>query len=54
LDRGTKVTIEFTLDGEGLAAKLLSPIGWAMSGRVHDVLSRDLADLKDSAEREIA
>jgi uncharacterized protein YndB with AHSA1/START domain len=54
LDRGTKVTIEFTLDGEGLAAKLLSPIAWAVSGRIQDVLSHDLADLKNSAERESA
>ena len=49
---GTKVTIEFTLEGPGMPPGLLSPLGWAISGKVRDVLSQDLSDLKESAERQ--
>jgi carbon monoxide dehydrogenase subunit G len=48
---GTKVTIEFTLEGPGMPPWLLSPLGWAISGKVRDVLTQDLSDLKESAER---
>lgn len=48
---GTQVTIEFTLDSQGMPPGLLSPLGWLISGKIRDVLSQDLADLKKSAER---
>ena len=48
---GTKVTIEFSLDPSGLPPGLLSPLGWAITGRVQQALSHDLVDLKNSAER---
>jgi carbon monoxide dehydrogenase subunit G len=49
--RGTNVSITYTLDGPGLPPALLSPLGWAISGKVREVLSRDLADLKVATER---
>ncbi|MBI4264349.1 MAG: SRPBCC family protein [Acidobacteria bacterium] len=48
---GTKVTVEFDLEGPGLPPGLLAPLGWAIAGRVRDVLSHDLADLKHVAEK---
>jgi hypothetical protein len=48
---GTKVRIEFGLDSHGLPPGLLAPLGWAIAGKVRDVISRDLADLKDSLEK---
>ncbi|OFV92940.1 MAG: hypothetical protein A3G76_12745 [Acidobacteria bacterium RIFCSPLOWO2_12_FULL_65_11] len=50
-DDGTKVTLEFDLEGEGLPPGLLSPLNWAISGKVRDVLAHDLADLKKSVEK---
>lgn len=47
----TKVTVEFTLDSQGLPPGLLSPVGWAIAGKVRDVLTRDLADLKGAVEK---
>lgn len=47
---GTKVRIEFELDSHGLPPGLLAPLGWAIAGKVRDVLSQDLADLKESME----
>ena len=47
---GTKVRIEFALDSHGLPPGLLAPLGWAVAGKVRDVISRDLADLKESME----
>lgn len=35
----------------GLPPGLLSPLEWALSGRVRDALRHDLADLKESVER---
>ena len=35
----------------GLPPGLLSPLEWALSGKVRDVLSRDLADLKAAVEK---
>ena len=49
---GTRVTIAYTLEGPGLPPALLSPLGWAISGKVREVLSRDLEDLKRAAERQ--
>ena len=48
---GTKVQIEFGLESHGLPPGLLAPLGWAIAGKVRDVLSQDLADLKKSMER---
>ncbi len=47
---GTKVTVEFELDPGGLPPGLLAPLGWAISGKVEDVLRQDLADLKHAIE----
>ena len=51
LDGGTNVSIEFGFAGHGLPPGLLSPLEWAMSGKVRDVLRRDLADLKAAIEK---
>ena len=51
---GTKVRIEFALDSHGLPPGLLAPLGWAIAGKVRDVISRDLADLKASVETQPA
>ena len=48
---GTKVRIEFVLDSHGLPPGLLAPLGWASAGKVRDVISRDLADLKAAVEK---
>jgi carbon monoxide dehydrogenase subunit G len=47
---GTKVSVEFDLDGGGVPPGLLAPLGWAIEGKVQRVLSHDLADLKQSVE----
>jgi carbon monoxide dehydrogenase subunit G len=47
----TKVSLEFTLDSQGMPPGLLSPLGWAISGKIRDVLAQDLSDLKDATER---
>jgi uncharacterized protein YndB with AHSA1/START domain len=51
---GTKVRIEFVLDSHGLPPGMLAPLGWAIAGKVRDVISRDLADLKESMEKQPA
>lgn len=51
LARGTRVSIEFGLDHQGLPPGLLSPLEWAMASKVREVLNRDLADLKASIEK---
>ena len=48
---GTRVTIEFTLDGAGLPPGLLMPVNWAIAGKVRHVLNQDLTDLKECLER---
>jgi uncharacterized protein YndB with AHSA1/START domain len=48
---GSRVSIEFGLNPQGLPPALLAPLEWAIAGRVKDVLSSDLLDLKQSAER---
>jgi hypothetical protein len=46
---GTKVSIEF---GPGqLVPGLLSPLEWAIAGKVRDVLTRDLSDLEEAIEK---
>jgi len=48
---GTAVAIEFGLNEHGLPPGLLSPLEWAMAGKVRDVLTKDLSDLKASIEK---
>ena len=48
---GTKLSIEFALNSQGLPPGLLSPLEWAIAGKVRDVLGHDLADLKTSVDR---
>jgi hypothetical protein len=47
---GTHVTIEFGLDGAGLPPGFLTPLNWAIAGKVRHALENDLADLKDRLE----
>ena len=49
---GTKVSVEFDLDAGGVPPGLLAPLGWAIGGKVQHVLNHDLADLKQSVERQ--
>ena len=49
---GTRVTITFTLDGAGMPSGLLTPLNWAIAGKVRHVLDQDLADLKQCLERQ--
>jgi len=51
LGTGTRVRIEFALESHGLPPGLLAPLGWAIAGSVRDVISHDLADLKESMEK---
>ena len=48
---GTRVTVEFGLNSQGLPPGLLAPIEWEIAGKVRVVLSTDLADLKSSLEQ---
>jgi hypothetical protein len=48
--QGTKVTIEFDLESPGMPPGILAPLGWAIAGKVGEVLAHDLADLKKSVE----
>ena len=47
---GTTVSIEFELHSQGLPPALLSPLEWAVGGKVRHALS-DLDDLKQSVEQ---
>jgi len=47
---GTQVTTEFALDGAGLPPGFLTPLNWAIAGKVRRVLNQDLADLKNWLE----
>lgn len=49
-DGGTDVTIEFNLDTRTLPARLMAPLGWAMTGKIRDALTHDLQDLKAAVE----
>lgn len=49
-DRGTLVAVEFSLDGTRMPAALLTPVNWAIAGKVRHVLHTDLADLKAALE----
>jgi hypothetical protein len=54
LEGRTKVRIEFVLESHGLPPGLLAPLGWAIAGKVRDVIGHDLADLKESMEKQPA
>ena len=51
MNGGTKVSIEFGFNSQGLPPGLLSPIERAITGKVRDVLSHDLSDLKTTIEK---
>jgi hypothetical protein len=51
---GTKVQIQFDLESYGLPPGLMAPMGWAIAGKVRDVISHDLADLKESVEHSVS
>jgi uncharacterized protein YndB with AHSA1/START domain len=51
---GTDVTIEFGLGGAGLPPGFLTPLSWAIAGKVRRTLESDLADLKDQLEAAMA
>jgi hypothetical protein len=44
------VSIEFELEPGGVPPGFLAPLGWAIEGKVKQVLSHDLADLKHAIE----
>jgi hypothetical protein len=48
---GTKVSVEFLLENQGLPPGLLTPVGWAIAGKVREVLGHDLADMKQRVEK---
>jgi uncharacterized protein YndB with AHSA1/START domain len=50
LEGSTKVRIAFALESHGLPPGLLAPLMWITAGKVREVLSGDLADLKASME----
>jgi len=50
VDGGTNVSVEFELEPGGVPPGFLAPLGWAIEGKVKQVLSRDLADLKHVIE----
>lgn len=50
---GTTVSVEFELGAGGLPPGLLMPLNWAMEGKVRDVLSQDLKDMKRSLEIDV-
>jgi hypothetical protein len=45
------VSVEFGLNPQGLPPALLSPLEWAIAGKVRDVLLHDLRDLKNCVEQ---
>jgi hypothetical protein len=47
---GTLVLMEFALDGGGLPPGFLTPLNWAIAGKVRHLLNHDLADLKNRLE----
>lgn len=47
---GTLVAVEFSLDGSQVPAALLTPLNWAIAGKVRHVLHDDLSDLKAGLE----
>jgi uncharacterized protein YndB with AHSA1/START domain len=48
---GTKVSIEFEMNNQGLPPGLLLPLEWAIAGKVRHALTDDLDDLKQAIEQ---
>lgn len=48
---GTKVSITFSLENQGLPPGLLTPVSWAIAGKVKEVLGKDLTDMKKAIEK---
>ncbi len=46
----TNVTIAFALENQGLPPGLLTPVSWAIAGKVKEILTKDLSDMKKSVE----
>lgn len=47
---GTQVSITFALENQGLPPGLLTPVSWAIAGKVKEALTRDLSDMKKAVE----
>ena len=47
---GTAVGITFALENHGMPPGLLSPVSWAIAGKVKEALTKDLGDMKKSVE----
>ena len=47
---GTKVSITFSLENQGLPPGLLTPVSWAIAGKVKEILVKDLTDMKKAIE----
>ena len=47
---GTSVSITFALENQGLPPGLLSPVSWAIAGKVKEALTKDLTDMKKAVE----
>ena len=47
---GTKVSITFSLENQGLPPGLLTPVSWAIAGKVKEILGKDLTDMKKAIE----
>ena len=48
---GARVSVEFALNPPGLPPGLLSPLEWAIAGKMREVLGHDLADLIASIQK---
>lgn len=48
---GTRVSITFNLENQGLPPGLLTPVSWAIAGKVKEALGKDLTDMKKAIER---
>ncbi len=48
---GTQVSITFALENQGLPPGLLTPVSWAIAGKVKEALAKDLSDMKKSVEK---
>ena len=47
---GTKVSITFSLENQGLPPGLLTPVSWAIAGKVKEILGKDLTEMKKAIE----
>jgi uncharacterized protein YndB with AHSA1/START domain len=50
-DGSTSISIEFALQTDGLPSGFLTPLNWAIAGKVRHVLTSDLTGLKACAEK---